>query len=72
MKKWLFSLLLIVISTEAWSQGCSLCSLNAQSIGKEAGIGLNHGIIYLAAIPLIFVSVVGIIWFRRNRPDREE
>jgi hypothetical protein len=72
MKKWIFCFVLILAGSKIWAQGCSLCSLNAQSIGKEAGIGLNHGIIYLAAIPLIFVSVVGVIWFRRNRPDQEE
>jgi len=72
MKKWFFCLLLIAVSSKIFAQGCSLCSLNAQSMGKDAGIGLNHGILYLAAIPLLFISTVGIIWFRRNRPDKEE
>lgn len=72
MKKWIICLMLIVTGSKIWAQGCSLCSLNAQSIGKDAGIGLNHGIIYLAAVPLLFVTTVGIIWYRRNRSHEEE
>jgi len=72
MKKWLLMCLpLCLLAGNIWAQGCSLCSLNAESMGKNAGVGLNKGIIYLAAIPLIFILTVGTIWFVRNRPDKE-
>ncbi|HET8572856.1 MAG TPA: hypothetical protein VFL76_03185 [Edaphocola sp.] len=72
MKKWLLMCLpLCLMTVDIWAQGCALCSLNAKSMGKEAGIGLNKGIIYLAVIPILFILTVGTIWFIRNRPDRE-
>lgn len=71
MKKWIFCLILIVTGSKIWAQGCSLCSLNAQSIGDNAGAGLNQGIIYLAAVPFLFVTTVGIIWYRRNHRSQE-
>lgn len=49
-----------------WAQGCSLCSINAASLGKNAGIGLNRGILYLAMLPLLAVAALGILWYRRN------
>lgn len=72
MKKWIGCLILLLTGSKIWAQGCSLCSLNAKSLGQDGGLGLNHGIIYLAAIPILFVITVGTIWFLRNRPDKEE
>lgn len=72
MKKWIFCLLLMVAGSKIWAQGCSLCALDAKSLGSGAGVGLNNGILYLAAIPILFLTTVGVIWFYRNRPDKEE
>lgn len=60
-------LLFVLFSGHLFAQGCAMCSLNAQSLGDQAGAGLNKGILYLAAIPISFVLTIGSIWYWRNR-----
>jgi hypothetical protein len=67
--KQLFLLLLCFagIAEKAFAQGCSLCSRTVEGLGHESAAGLNSGIIYLAAIPLVFIGTVGYIWYRKNK-----
>ncbi len=69
MKKLSLSLFLLwgAFLTKAAAQGCALCSRNAaaSSNTEAAGKGLNAGIIYLAAVPLLFIGIVGYIWYKR-------
>lgn len=68
MKK--VSLLLLLsagLAEKALAQGCSLCSRTVEGMGNESAAGLNNGIIYLAAIPLVFIGTVGYIWYRKNK-----
>lgn len=68
MKKW-FLILLIFFSagftTELTAQ-CSLCKKTAQQLGEKPAKGLNAGIIYLAAAPLLIVGFIGYRWYKRN------
>jgi hypothetical protein len=57
---------LILFSQESWSQ-CSICTKTAQQLGEKAGKGLNGGIIYLAAAPLLIVGFIGYQWWKNNR-----
>lgn len=63
--------LTIVLSSAAyantWAQGCSVCTQTANQLGEKGADGLNNGIIYLALLPITFISVLGIIWYRNNR-----
>jgi hypothetical protein len=45
---------------------CSICTKTASQLGEEAGRGLNGGILYLAAAPLLIVGYIGYRWWRNN------
>jgi hypothetical protein len=63
-------LVLLVFSTfmsfSAAAQ-CSICTKTAQQLGDEAARGLNGGILYLAAAPLLIVGFIAYRWWRNNR-----
>jgi hypothetical protein len=43
-----------------------MCSKTAGQLGEKAARGLNAGILYLAAIPLVAIGTIGTIWWRRS------
>jgi hypothetical protein len=45
---------------------CSICTKTASQLGEDAGRGLNGGILYLAAAPLLIVGFIGYRWWRNN------
>lgn len=53
--------------TRTWAQGCSVCTQTANQLGEKGADGLNNGIIYLALLPLSFISVLGFVWWKYNR-----
>ncbi|MBA4166312.1 MAG: hypothetical protein H0X41_01975 [Chitinophagaceae bacterium] len=55
----------MVVSIIANAQ-CSICTKTASQLGEEAGRGLNGGILYLAAAPLLIVGYIGYRWWRNN------
>jgi hypothetical protein len=68
MKKWILILMLFfsfIVITESYAQ-CSLCKKTAQQLGEKPAKGLNAGIIYLAAAPLLIVGFIGYRWYKRN------
>lgn len=70
MKKVIFLLVLqffITIATpaEALAQ-CSICTKTAQQLGEKPARGLNAGIIYLAAAPMLILGFIGYRWWKRN------
>ncbi len=70
MKKLLFSVLLFSAApaaNSAFAQGCSVCTKTASELDAKSARGLNGGIIYLAAVPLIAMGSIGYVWWRRNR-----
>ena len=76
MKPVLLLLVAIALCTmlpaDVFAQGCSMCSKTASQLGEKSARGLNAGILYLAAIPLVAIGTVGTIWYRRNRNDSSE
>lgn len=69
MKKvWLALVFVLVIlfSPESRSQ-CSICTKTAQQLGEKTGRGLNAGILYLAAAPLLIVGFIGYRWWKSNK-----
>jgi hypothetical protein len=66
MKRVLFLLVALIAFNfnEALAQGCVTCTQTAANLGETAAHGLNTGILYLAAIPLIFLAVITIIWVK--------
>jgi hypothetical protein len=68
MKKLLFLFLLLTVSSkQLWAQGCSVCTQTANQLGEKGADGLNNGIIYLALLPITFISILGIVWWKHNR-----
>lgn len=61
----LLLVLLVSISFEAAAQ-CSICSRTAAQLGERPARGLNAGIIYLAATPVLMALYIGYRWWRRN------
>jgi hypothetical protein len=57
---------LTLITTVAYTQ-CSICTKTAQQLGEKSGRGLNAGILYLAAAPLLIVGFIGYKWWKSNR-----
>jgi hypothetical protein len=45
---------------------CSICTKTASQLGEDAGRGLNGGIIYLAAAPLLIVGFIAYRWWKNN------
>ncbi|RYG45113.1 MAG: hypothetical protein EOO01_18350 [Chitinophagaceae bacterium] len=69
MKKWSLILLvsfLFAASSELSAQ-CSICTRTAQQLGEGPAKGLNGGIIYLAAAPLMILGFIGYKWYNSNR-----
>ena len=61
----LLLVLLVSISFEAAAQ-CSICTRTAAQLGEKPARGLNAGIIYLAATPILMAFYIGYRWWRRN------
>lgn len=68
----LIILLIIIasISAELYAQ-CPMCKAavesSVESGQSNAGKGLNNGILYLLAAPYLFVTVLGVIWYKKYR-----
>ena len=62
----LFIFFFALITTVSYSQ-CSICTKTAQQLGEKTGRGLNAGILYLAAAPLLIVGFIGYRWWKSNR-----
>lgn len=68
MKKIGLLIALAIFAThDIWAQGCVTCTQTAAGLGESSAHGLNNGILYLAAIPLIFIFTVGYIWYKRSK-----
>lgn len=73
MRKLLFLLAFcLLITSGLWAQGCVICTNTASNLDQDSAKGLNSGIIYLAALPLLFIGTVGFIWYRRNKATEKE
>ena len=68
MKKLLFVIIVLILSTTDINSQCSMLSAIMESDQEyEAAKGLNRGIVYLMSIPYILVGL--IIWkiYRTNK-----
>lgn len=72
MKKVLFIIIFLAFQAELFAQGCVVCTQTAAGLGESSARGLNSGILYLAALPLIFIFTVGYIWYKKNKVTSEE
>jgi len=70
MKQALLLLMILVLPRAVFAQGCSVCTQTANQLGEDGAKGLNLGILYLALLPLTFISILGYVWWRYNRVSR--
>ena len=71
MKKLLFVITVLILSTTDMNSQCSMLSAIMESDQEyEAAKGLNRGIVYLMSIPYILVGL--IIWkiYRTNKSSK--
>lgn len=66
-KAGLLFIIVTFLAQDVLAQGCTVCTQTAAGLGATSAHGLNNGIIYLAAIPLVFMGTVGFIWYKRNK-----
>lgn len=68
MKKAGFLLIILFAMAQgAMAQGCVTCTNTAANLSTSGAQGLNLGILYLAALPLLFLGTVGFIWYKKNK-----
>ncbi len=67
----IFSIVLLTSISFNASAQCPMCKAAVESSIKggqsNAGKGLNNGILYLLAAPYLFVTVLGVVWYRKYR-----
>lgn len=54
---------------------CPMCKMSAESNLKNGGTdgkGLNAGILYMFAMPYLFVFGVGYWWYRNRKTEEED
>ncbi|GBL35429.1 hypothetical protein EMGBS15_10240 [Filimonas sp.] len=66
LKRILFILFMALTAGQAIGQ-CSMCTKTAASLDDKSAKGLNAGILYLAALPLLMMGFVGFRWWKQNR-----
>lgn len=66
-KRLLLIIACFTTATASVSAQCVMCSKTAAELDNSGAAGLNAGIIYLAALPLLLMGTVGFVWWKRNR-----
>lgn len=73
--KYIISLMFLILfkGSEIMAQ-CSQCKQAASSTDADGnlvvGAGLNFGILYLLAMPFVFVAVIGGIWLYKSKQTK--
>ena len=68
--------LLIFLLTQAdLLAQCPMCRMSAESNlknGGTAGKGLNNGILYIFVMPYLLVGVIGYMWWKNSKKNKEK
>lgn len=75
---WLLSVWLVLglTSTTSLAQ-CAMCqasiesSESSQATFKQRAKGLNSGILYLMCIPYLLAGIIGFVWYRSSKKERD-
>ncbi|RYD82778.1 MAG: hypothetical protein EOP53_02710 [Sphingobacteriales bacterium] len=53
---------------------CPMCKANVESTmkgpGRKTGLGLNDGIVVLLSMPYIAFAVVGLLWYKNSKKNK--
>ena len=69
MKKRVFLAVIIAViaMVQELQAQCSICTKTAMQLGEGPAKGLNGGILYLMATPLLIMFIIGYRWWKRER-----
>ena len=69
MKKWFFSIVIVLLalSFSSVQAQCSICSKTSAQQGEKAGKGMNGGIVYLMFVPFGIMGYIGYRWLKQER-----
>lgn len=59
--------------TGVFSQ-CPMCRMAAETNldnGGSDGLGLNHGILYMLALPYILIGTISFLWWKNKKKNIE-
>lgn len=67
MKKALLIFILAILCgvQDILAQGCAMCKTSAANLDEASAKGLNAGILYLAAIPILFMGITAYVWYKK-------
>lgn len=60
-------LFILFFTVENAAAQCSICTKTASQLGEGPAEGLNSGIIYLMATPLLIAGYIGFRWWRKEK-----
>lgn len=66
MRKYLL-ILLFTVSVHTVHAQCAVCKNTAASLDDKAAKGMNVGILFLAAMPLTIMGVIGYRWWKQHK-----
>ncbi|MEM1326074.1 MAG: hypothetical protein AAGI23_08980 [Bacteroidota bacterium] len=69
-----FTLLFLVFGVETAEAQCPMCRIAAETNlegGGTAGKGLNSGILYMLMTPYLAVGLIGFVWWRNRKKDKD-
>jgi len=67
-----FLIFIFSIATIAVKAQCSICTKTAQQLGDGPASGLNTGILYLGAVPLLIIGYVGYRWWKTEKTQDQD
>ena len=75
MKSISLTLLFIVSSLYAISQGCVMCSATLETAKQEGGLtgaGINMGVAYLSFFPYLMLGFFAFLFYRAYKKDKQQ
>ncbi|HMN32695.1 MAG TPA: hypothetical protein PKA54_04925 [Chitinophagaceae bacterium] len=69
MKKFLIVIFLFFAFQMSVYSQCAVCKATVESNHDKPSKGLNNGIVYLAAMPFIFIGVIGYRWWKSQKDN---
>jgi hypothetical protein len=67
MKKWI--ILALIILPNLLQAQCVMCKSVSESSGQ--GNGINSAILYMAFFPYLLLSVLGYIWYKNYKKNKD-
>jgi hypothetical protein len=70
----IFTVLFLLFGAETAEAQCPMCRIAAETNlegGGTAGKGLNSGILYMLMTPYLAVGLIGFVWWRNRKKDKD-